>query len=162
MDKKLNEPGKMKVLIVDDEEGFRIFLKKLLSKGLGVEVTALKNPKEGFEYLKENTPTMIMLDMQMPIMDGQTMLMYIRKNKRTSSIPVIVVSALKNESLFENLVRLKISDYIIKPSTPRTILEKVYDVLKPFDSLNDVETYKEFIDDDKNIENNGKDTKQPG
>jgi CheY-like chemotaxis protein len=162
MDKKLNEPGKMKVLIVDDEEGFRIFLKKLLSKGLEVDVTALKNPKEGFEYLKDNTPTMIMLDMQMPIMDGQTMLMYIRKNKRTRNTPVIVVSALRNESLFENLVRLKISDYIIKPSTPQTILEKVYDVLKQFDSLSDVESYKEFIEDDKNIDKDGQNTKQSG
>lgn len=131
--------GKYTVLIVEDEEPFRKFLVKVIEKQVGASVAEAQNPKDAFQYLRLNKPDLIMLDMQMPMMDGHTTLRYIRSNNQTSSIPVIVCSALSYVSLFAELAKLKISDYIVKPSDTRTISDKVKKALLngPIDMTND-------------------------
>ncbi|MFP4529648.1 MAG: response regulator, partial [Candidatus Kapaibacterium sp.] len=53
------------ILLVDDEEGYRKFMRAVLEKGLKVRIDEAANPKQAFEYLEENLPSLIILDMQM-------------------------------------------------------------------------------------------------
>jgi CheY-like chemotaxis protein len=117
------------ILIVDDEEAYRKFLTKVIEKFLKATVVQARNPKEAFEYLADNIPDLILLDLQMPLMDGQTALRYIRESERTVYIPVIVCSALGFESVISNLAKQKVSDFILKPCDASTIIKKVYRIL---------------------------------
>ena len=125
---KLNLSSKT-VLIVDDEEPYRKFLAKIIEKFLKSKVLQAKNPKEAFEILAHTIPDLILLDLQMPLMDGQTALKYIRSNEKTAGIPVLICSALGFESVITSLAKQGISGFIIKPCDANTVLSKIYQIL---------------------------------
>ncbi len=117
------------VLIVDDDETFRKFLEKIISKFLKAKVVHASNPKDAFEIMEQRVPDLMILDLQMPVMDGMTALHYIRTNDSTSDLPVIICTALGFESLIVRLSHQKITSFIVKPVTFEIVLEKIYNVL---------------------------------
>ena len=121
--------SKHTILIVDDESAFRKFLRKIIEKEFNANVVEAINPKEGFLYLNDNTPSLIILDMEMPVMDGFTALKRLRTMPDKRNIPVIACTALSSRELFLSLFDLKISDYIIKPSNSDAILAKIGRIL---------------------------------
>jgi len=78
----MDSEKKFLVLIIDDDDLFRQYAKFILEKQLNVEVVAVKTPKEGFEFLEKNLPDLLILDMEMPVMDGYTFFRRIRADKR--------------------------------------------------------------------------------
>ncbi|MFP4368647.1 MAG: response regulator [Bacteroidota bacterium] len=122
--------SKFTVLIVDDEEPYRKFLSKIIGKHLKATTDTAANPKEAFEYMKEKIPDLVLLDMQMPIMDGYTTLKKMRESNMLKDVPVIVCTALIYKELLLKLAQLDIDAYILKPSDIKTILDKVYNSLK--------------------------------
>ena len=119
----------MTVLIVDDDINFRFFLKKTMQLNFKVNIVEAGNPQVAFNYLNYNMPSMIILDLEMPVMDGFTALKTIRNNQLTKDIPVIICSALSEKELILKLSEHRISDYIIKTSTIEVITEKIKKVL---------------------------------
>jgi CheY-like chemotaxis protein len=117
------------VLLVDDEIPFRKFVRKILEKELNVNVVEAPNPQEAFEFLEDNIPDLIILDMEMPVMDGYTALKTLRQMPNRKDIAVITCSALNSADLLLSLYQLKISDYILKPSNSKTIIKKISAVL---------------------------------
>jgi two-component system, chemotaxis family, chemotaxis protein CheY len=117
------------ILIIDDDETFRQYLRTLISRALNVTIAESENPKEAFEYLKGNKPSLILLDMQMPVMDGFTALKYLRSIDDTKNIPVIPCTALSNLELVLELSKLNISDYILKGVPGSKIIEKIVNIL---------------------------------
>lgn len=114
-----------KILVVDDAELVRKYFRTIIEQALGFEFLEAQNPIEAFEILENTKPDLIILDMEMPVMDGFSALVKIRNNEATKAVPVIVCSALSSSSLFESLVKLNISDYIVKPSSAELIIEKI-------------------------------------
>ncbi len=90
------------------------------------------NPKEAFELLKVRIPDLMFLDMQMPLMDGLTMLKHIRAVKETVNLPVIACTALSNLDLLAQLVKLNIADYIVKPININLLTEKLRKIFRDF------------------------------
>lgn len=124
------------LLIIDDEESYRKYLATIAEKSFDLNVILAQNPKEAFDYMNnEQIPDIIMLDMQMPIMDGQTALKFIRSNSRTKNIPVLICTALSSETLLISLFKLGISDYIIKPSDTKSIAKKILKAIKESDKF---------------------------
>lgn len=123
-----------KVLLVDDEISYRTFLRTLIEKQFKAKVIEARNPKEAFDYLKTEIPSLIILDMQMPVMDGLTALTYIRSNSTTRFIPVIACTAMSKTDLVLKLAELGIADYIVKSSPANVFAEKILKVLKQIDS----------------------------
>lgn len=122
-------------LVVDDEPPFRRFFKTLLEKAMKFQVFEASNPVDAFRIMNENKINLIILDMEMPIMDGFTALKKIRENEEYLSIPIIVCSALRSRDLFASLARLRIADYIIKPSNSPTIMAKVHNAMNKYYNL---------------------------
>ncbi|MFA7626668.1 MAG: response regulator [Candidatus Kapaibacterium sp.] len=114
-----------KVLIVEDEDPYRRFLTKLIEKYLHAEVGAVPNPKEAFDYLNHTIPDLIIMDLQMPFMDGMTALKYIRANEKTANIPVIICSALGFESVIKSMNLYNVSDFILKPADAQLVIKKI-------------------------------------
>ncbi len=113
------------VLVVDDGLPFRVMMKKIVEKYFYATAHLATNPKEAFDLVPVVKPSLIILDMQMPVMDGFSALKHFRTLPETKHTPVIAFSALGNENLIAELVKWKISDFIRKPSTTEVIVTKI-------------------------------------
>ncbi len=112
---------KKKVLIVDDSMLIRNGLELMFKKTGNWETITAKNGKEGIEKIIENKPDIVVMDVEMPIMDGITALKEIRKLKTEGKIernlPVIILSGTMYQN-DENVRRAKMfgaTDVMAKP-----------------------------------------------
>lgn len=81
------------ILIVDDEPDFREIFKIKLSAG-GMRVETAVNGKEGIEKAKQLKPDLVLMDVNMPIMDGAHALIELQKNPETKNIKVVFLTSL--------------------------------------------------------------------
>ncbi|MHA4844575.1 hybrid sensor histidine kinase/response regulator [Flavitalea antarctica] len=106
-------PEKLPVLIVEDNEEFRNYLKNNLSAGY--KIIEASNGKEGWQKALASHPKIIVSDVNMPGMDGITLCRKLQSDKRTKHIPIILLTALNgDENQLEGL-ETGASDYLTKP-----------------------------------------------
>lgn len=105
--------NKIKVLLVDDEEGFRKLIGMLI-RDWGYDLIEASNGKEAIDALTNKHPNIIILDYLMPDIDGITLLRGLRKIN--NDIPVIMFSAYPNGQSIRGAKELGVSDYIPKLS----------------------------------------------
>jgi DNA-binding NarL/FixJ family response regulator len=95
------QPSKLKVLVVDDHELTRLTLKLALSSQENIQVVGLaSNGKEAVEMVKAHQPNVIVLDLQMPVMDGWTASGKIKQIAPETQI--IVYSSVEDAKIQEN------------------------------------------------------------
>ena len=116
------------ILIVEDQEDNRAILRDLLGS-TGFEVLEAVNGAEGVEIAKRNRPDLILMDIQMPEMDGYTATQKIKEDHTTSAIPVIVVTSYALSGDEEKARAAGCDDYVTKPYSPRALLATVRDWL---------------------------------
>ncbi len=96
----------------------------------GFEVQLANNGKRGVALVESFVPDMILLDLQMPEMDGTEALEVIRKNEWGKNIPVIVLTNLGEEESPKEIRALGIHSYIVKADlTPRQVVQRVKEAL---------------------------------
>src|SRR5689334_11284737 len=101
-----------KVLIVDDEEDVRLFLRDFLSdREFTVDTAA--SAEEALEKFDKIKPDITLMDIMMPGMDGIECLEHIKKKSPKST--VIMITALKDEARMVKAKKLGAHDYIVKP-----------------------------------------------
>ena len=122
--------SKCNILVVDDDPIFGKFYTRLIEKEFNAEYFLAKNPYEAFDYLKQHVPSLIILDMQMPEMDGYTFLTKLRSFDATRNIPVIACTSLRNKDLVVGLSELKIIDYIVKTGDPQVYIDRISKALE--------------------------------
>jgi CheY-like chemotaxis protein len=115
----------MNVLLIDDDDAHRIFLRQAFSKKLNATVMEAKNGVEALRVLEKLVPDVIMLDLWMPVMNGQDFLEKLRDEEQWKDIPVIIMSALRDKDIVQKLLKLKISDYMVKPITLEQINDRI-------------------------------------
>lgn len=97
----------------------------------GFEVQTADNGREGIALTERFSPDLILLDMQMPEMDGNEALALIRKHDWGKEIPVIVLTNLGEEEAPKELRSLGIHSYIVKADlTPRQVVGRVKSALR--------------------------------
>jgi len=111
-----------RVLIADDAAFIRMKLKKVL-EDLGLEVVEAANGAEAVQKFKEQNPTLVLLDITMPEMDGLKALQSIMETN--ASAKVVMVSALGQESVVMQALQLGAKDFIVKPFQPEQIKQVV-------------------------------------
>ena len=129
----------MKILIVDDEKLIRNVIKEYLLNEK-YEVLEAENGFDALRVLSENKVDLIILDIMMPKMDGYECLKEIRKSL---TIPVIMLSARKEEEDKLSVFNLGVDDYVTKPFSPKELVARVKAHLKRNNST-DVYTYKDL------------------
>lgn len=115
-----------KILIVDDEEKIRDIIKEYASlESLGVDEAS--NGLEALNLVKQNEYTLIILDVMMPILDGWSACREIRK---TSNIPIIMLTARSEE--YDKLLgfELGVDDYVTKPFSPRELMARIKAIIR--------------------------------
>lgn len=102
-----------KILIIEDDKFFRELISKKLQKE-NFDVVTANDSKEAFAYLESNLPDLIVLDLILPGLDGYEILSIIKKDKRTSAIPVIVLSNLGQQEEIDKAKSLGVIDFMVK------------------------------------------------
>ena len=104
-----------RVLIVDDEESMRLFLARILANGLKVEVTLAGTCEQALRLAGNYAYDAILLDLLMPGVGGFEVLREIRRASPNVATPVIIVSALSDQSTQDRCLRAGASAYLVKP-----------------------------------------------
>lgn len=108
----------MKALIVDDEPTVRLLLSRILRREVDCAVTEASNGIEALDLLGRQPFDFVVIDVMMPIMDGLETLAAIRATPSLRHLPVMVLSAVRDEAQVRQLVSLGISAYLTKPLRP--------------------------------------------
>jgi len=117
-----------KVLTIDDSKTVRLIVTKHLSV-FGVEVLEAENGEVGVAKAKETKPDLILLDYNMPVMDGHQTLLALKDDPSTNPIPVVMLTTETVQDTVLKLIKLGLKDYIAKPFTREILLKKVNTVL---------------------------------
>jgi two-component system, chemotaxis family, chemotaxis protein CheY len=119
----------LNTLVVDDSAVMRsIIIKtlKLAELPLG-DIWEAKNGEEGLRLLQDNWVDLAMIDIHMPVMDGEEMLTRIRANDQYKNLPVIIVSSESDPARIEKMMELG-ATFIHKPFTPEVLKEVIVEV----------------------------------
>ena len=126
---------KMKILIVDDSELNRELLASMLEDEY--EIYQVENGKKAIDILEENREQfkLVLLDMNMPVMDGYEVLSIMKRRKWLDKLPVIVISAeIRGESV-KKAYELGASDYFVRPFNAAIVLRRVRNTITLYDNI---------------------------
>lgn len=113
------------VLVVEDEEHIQRLVKIVLEKN-GHHVSTADTGEEALEKLDGGLkPQLILLDIMMPGIDGLQVLRKVKSNQLTKDIPVVMLTALAQESVVLQGIKLGARGYIRKPFHPKDLVERV-------------------------------------
>ncbi len=115
----------MRALVVDDSSAMRAFLKMIL-RGVGYEVSEARNGREGLQALAvASLPELILLDWNMPEMNGFEMLHELRAEPHYSGIKVMMVTTETEMGEMSRALAAGADEYVMKPFTRDVILAKL-------------------------------------
>ena len=110
-----------RILIVDDEEIVRNSLQRVL-KEAGYDVVTAANGREALDKMSQLKIKLVLLDIKMPGLDGFQVLDLIRKS---SNVPVIMLTAVKEVTTVRDTLSLGADDYVRKPFHTRELLARI-------------------------------------
>lgn len=119
----------MKVIIADDSLVIRKIISKALNS-LGYEALQATNGPEALEILNQaGTADLILLDWNMPLMDGFEVLTAIRNDNRFNAIPIIMVTTESEEENIAKAMESGANGYVTKPFTADDLTTKIREIL---------------------------------
>jgi|SRR5690606_18425540 len=119
-----------KIAIIEDDPVIsQMYRMKFEADGFNVEMA--DNGQRGVALVREFKPDIVLLDLQMPIMDGKEALAEIRKDPNSKDTPVIILTNMGLEESPKELRQLGIHSYIVKADlTPRQVVSRVKEALQ--------------------------------
>jgi len=116
----------MKIMLVDDSATMRRIQKTQLS-GMGVtDVIEAGNGEEAMARLQENMPVdLVLLDWNMPVMDGMTFLKKVRENDSYSKVKIIMCTSESEKPKVVEALKAGANNYLVKPFQPEALKEKL-------------------------------------
>lgn len=117
-----------KVLLVEDNKMNQTVIKLFMKKYPGIKLAIANNGQEGLEQLKTEKFDVILMDLQMPIMDGFEAIEKIRKGSIPTilnTIPIIVLTADCTEETQKRVQKLEVNDFMTKPILEKLLLQKI-------------------------------------
>jgi len=127
--KSKKKTGQIKILIIDDETDLVSTIEYRL-KCYNYSVITAVNGKEGLEKAISEKPDLILLDTDMPVMNGHQMLEQVRNHPEIKNVPVIMVTALCEAKDITTASSYGISDYVTKPFDFTELMEKITSALE--------------------------------
>ena len=113
-----------RILVVEDQEDNRQILRDLLGNA-GYELTEAENGEEAIAVVAKRRPDLILMDIQLPVMDGYEATRRIRTNPDLKSVPIIAVTSYALTGDEDKARAAGCNGYVSKPYSPRDLLAKV-------------------------------------
>ena len=129
-----------KILIIEDDESICNELSILLEKN-NYQTIVLKDFKNALNEILESSPDLILLDINIPYINGESLLQELRK---ISNVPVIMVTSINSETDEALSISYGADDYITKPYNPNILLLRIGAVLKRTSAESNLTSYKDL------------------
>lgn len=120
----------MKVLMIDDSAMQQKIARIYLEKGEGYEFLTANNGKEGVETARMQQPDLILLDFEMPGMNGEEALKIIKSDDNIKNIPVIMCTGNEEQGLEQKVIDMGAAGYIKKPHGFGTLKNMIREIIK--------------------------------
>lgn len=118
-----------KIVVIDDDEAINELIKVNLELS-GYNVYQAFDGVKGFALVKQELPSLVVLDVMMPDVDGFTVAKRIRQNEQTKEIPIIMLTALSQLNDKVTGFNIGVDDYLVKPFEIEELLVRVRALLK--------------------------------
>lgn len=119
-------------MIVDDSSTSRMFIKRCLEMVLTDQTEAeyreAGNGKEALGSLKESPADLVLIDLNMPVMDGATLLRWMKASPKLTLIPVVVITSVDNPANREELKNLGAHAVLSKPVAPAKLMPVINEI----------------------------------
>ena len=125
----MSEPKKPLLLIVEDDEDSRDFLSRLLKKQ-GYDVLIAIQGQEAIDMATQHQPSLILMDLALPVLNGLEATLVLKASERTSHIPIIALTAHSLSTDREKAMSAGCDDYDTKPIDFDRLLVKIMWLLK--------------------------------
>ena len=122
------------ILVVDDDPSSLEIVRMLLGMRNGRVITAV-NGKKALEVLEEHTPSFIICDISMPVMDGWDFLKSVRADENLAEIPVIALTAHAMRGDRERVLDAGFSGYMTKPIIPRVFAVEIKEIVEKIPAI---------------------------
>jgi two-component system cell cycle response regulator DivK len=113
-----------RILLVEDQADNRKIIRDML-RGTDYEITEAENGEEALAAIAKQRPDLILMDIQLPVMDGYTATRKIKANPALRSIPIIAVTSYALSGEDKKARAAGCDDYVPKPYSPRQLLAKI-------------------------------------
>ena len=123
------EKGSGYILLVDDNADMRDYVRRVLT-AQGYKVDVASNGLSALKMARSRLPELVLSDVMMPEMDGFELLRELRKDPRTTRLPVILLSARAGQEAVIEGVQASADDYLVKPLSARELLARIQTHLK--------------------------------
>jgi two-component system chemotaxis response regulator CheY len=120
----------LRILLVDDSLTIRSLLRRTLAEMLSAEIVEAANGVEALAQLVRRRFDLVVLDVNMPVMDGLETLEAIRTTADYAGLPVVMLTSEKSEALVRRLVELGITAYLSKPLSQDVLTERLSKILE--------------------------------
>jgi two-component system, cell cycle response regulator DivK len=114
-----------RILVVEDQEDNRQIVRDLLSTTTDYEVAEAENGQEALAAVARQRPDLILMDIQLPIMDGYEATRRIKADPALRAIPIIAVTSYALSGDEEKARAAGCDDFVPKPFSPRQLLAKI-------------------------------------
>jgi len=115
---------KKTVLVIEDNEQNLYLVTFILTKS-GYEVLQARDGREGIDLAGQVIPTLILLDIQLPVMDGYEVAKTLRSNPKLADVPIVAVTSYAMVGDRERTLEAGCSGYIEKPINPETFMADI-------------------------------------
>lgn len=123
----LPESVKQHLLVVDDDPIYLRTMMNWLKQDFSVSV--VKSGRDAIDFLSKELPDLILLDYEMPVMDGAKTLEKIRSKPQYQNIPVIFLTGVTDSSMVKDAVKLKPQGYVLKNISKLALIAKIKEVI---------------------------------
>ncbi len=126
-DQMVNAEKKHKILLVDDDSTFLEVSSGWLKKYGKYDVAIVNSGTHAIDYLDKFEPELILLDYEMPDMDGPTVLSKLRQNERTKNIPVYFLTGKSDRESIMRVMAMRPNGYLLKTLDQQQLVSRVND-----------------------------------
>ena len=117
-----------KIIIVDDNGASRDLLRAIL-KSVPSDIIEAKHGQEALELIQQERPDLVLMDIDMPVLDGLSTVRKIRQNPSLADLPVVAVTSFAMEGDREKGLAAGFTAYLVKPLRAAALREQVQQLL---------------------------------
>lgn len=128
-EEKAKEVGQATIMVVDDSITIRKVTSRMLERN-NFQVITAKDGVDAVSVLAEEVPDLMLLDIEMPRMDGYELATYIRNDSRLKDVPIIMITSRTGSKHRDRAINIGVNKYLGKPYQESELLEEINDLLE--------------------------------